>query len=182
MRTEVRLAGFGGQGIVLSGVILGRAASLYDKKHAIQTQSYGPEARGGASKSEVIISDEEIYYPKVRKLDIFMVMSPEALQRYVGDLKDSGIIVFDSSIIKNIPKGYKSYSIPATKIAKDELGKTIVANIVMLGTLAALTAVVSRDAIKKAVLESVPKGTEKLNTKALEKGFAIAEELLEKEK
>jgi 2-oxoglutarate ferredoxin oxidoreductase subunit gamma len=178
MKIEVRLAGFGGQGIILSGVILGRAAAIHDGRYAIQTQSYGPEARGGASKSEVIISDEEIHYPKVKNPDVFMVMSPEAFEKYVPDLAEDGTIIYDSSLIKEMPERYKkAYPVPATLMAKEELGKVIVANIIMLGAVSAITGCVSREAIKKAVLESVPKGTEELNTKALEMGFEAGEKL-----
>lgn len=178
MKTEVRLGGFGGQGIITSGLILGRAASLYDNKKAIQSQSYGPEARGGASKAEVIISDEDIHYPKVKKADIFMVMSPEAFEKYVVDLKEGGTIIYDSSLIKDMPDKYKkAYPLPATQIAKDDLGNTIVANIIMLGATAALTGCVSREAIKEAVMKSVPPHTKELNKKALETGFEMADAL-----
>jgi 2-oxoglutarate ferredoxin oxidoreductase subunit gamma len=178
MKIEVRLSGFGGQGIILSGVILGRAAAIHDGRHAIQTQSYGPEARGGASKSEVVISDEEIHYPKVKNPDVFMVMSPEAFEKYVPDLKEDGTIIYDSSLIKEIPDKYKkAYPVPATQMAKDDLGKVIVANIIMLGAVSAITGAVSREAIKKAVLDSVPKGTEELNTRALEMGFQAGDKL-----
>ncbi len=179
MRKEIRFGGFGGQGIVTAGIILARAAALHDNLNALQTQSYGPEARGGASKSEVIISDSEIYYPKVQKPDIFVCMSQQALDKYLKDLR--GVLIYDGSLIKKVPEGVKAYSIPATMLAKRELGKTIVANIIMLGALAEITEVVSRDALKKAVLESVPKGTEELNIKALEIGFEEGRKALEGE-
>jgi 2-oxoglutarate ferredoxin oxidoreductase subunit gamma len=178
MRVEVRFSGFGGQGIVTAGIILARAASIHDGKNAVQTQSYGPEARGGASRSEVIISDEEILYPKVLNPDIFVVMSGQAMQKYIGDLKKDGTVIYDSSLIKTPPERGKAFAVPATLLAKRELGKTIVANIIMLGALTSITGIVSREAIEKAVLESVPKGTEELNKKALHMGFEQGDGLL----
>ncbi|WP_456474437.1 2-oxoacid:acceptor oxidoreductase family protein, partial [Candidatus Pyrohabitans sp.] len=156
MRVEVRFSGFGGQGIVTAGIILARAASIHDGMQAVQTQSYGPEARGGASKSEVIISDQEILYPKVLRPDIFVVMSGQAMQKYIGELKKDGVIIYDSSLIKTPPEKGRAYAVPATLLAKRELGKTIVANIILLGALTSITQVVSREAMEKAVLESVP--------------------------
>ncbi len=173
MRREIRFSGFGGQGIVTAGIILARAAALYDDLNAVQTQSYGPEARGGASRSEVIISDSEIHYPKVLKPDIFVCMSIQALEKYIGDLR--GILIYDSSLIKKVPEGMEAYPVPATLLAKREIGRTIVANIIMLGALQAITQVVSREALKKAVLDSVPKGTEDMNLKALEIGIREGE-------
>jgi 2-oxoglutarate ferredoxin oxidoreductase subunit gamma len=178
MRVEVRFSGFGGQGIVTAGIILARAASIHDGKNAVQTQSYGPEARGGASRSEVIISDEEILYPKVLNPDIFVVMSGQAMQKYIRDLKKDGTVIYDSSLIKTPPERGKAFAVPATLLAKRELGKTIVANIIMLGALTSITGIVSREAIEKAVLESVPKGTEELNKKALHMGFEQGDGLL----
>ncbi len=183
MRYEIRFAGFGGQGIVTMGIILGRAAAIYEGLNAVQTQSYGPEARGGASRSEVIISDSPIYYPKVRKPDIFVCMSVEAFKRYIKDLKEKGILIYDSSIIKDdIVKEilsydkYKVYKVPATKMAFDTFGKTIVANIIMLGALIKITGIVSYESLKKSVLDVVPKGTEEMNLKALEIGYEYDED------
>ncbi|WP_457555696.1 2-oxoacid:ferredoxin oxidoreductase subunit gamma [Candidatus Pyrohabitans sp.] len=178
MRVEVRFSGFGGQGIVTAGIILARAASIHDGKQAVQTQSYGPEARGGASRSEVVISDEEILYPKVLRPDIFVVMSGEAMQKYLRDLKKGGVVIYDSSLIKTPPAKGSAYPVPATLLAKREVGKPIVANIILLGALTAITGVVSREAMEKAVLESVPKGTEEMNRKALHIGFAEGEKLV----
>lgn len=169
MRREVRFGGFGGQGIVTVGIILGRAASLHDDLDAVQTQSYGPEARGGASRSEVVISNSKIRYPKLQQPEVFVCMSQQALDKYIGDLQ--GFLIYDSSLVKKLPEGIRAYGLPATMLAKNKLGKTIVANIIMLGALVEISKVVSREAIKKAVLESVPKGTEELNTRALEIGF-----------
>jgi len=179
MKKEIRIAGFGGQGVVLSGVILGRAAVLYDRKKAVQTQSYGAEARGGAARSEVIISDESIDYPKVINPDILVAMSQRALDRYVKDLKSKGILIVDSDLVENLPedKDFSLYRISASQIASTEFGRTIVANMIMLGFLVSLTGVVSLEALKKSVKESVPKGTEDINLRALEKGEEIAKQM-----
>ncbi len=180
MKIEIRLAGFGGQGIITAGLILGRAAILAGL-NAVQTQSYGPEARGGASRSEVIISDKEIYYPKVREPDILLVMSNPAFERYIGDLKEDGILIYDSSIIKNVNIKQKSYGIPATKMAVEKLGNRIVANIIMLAFLVEISKVFPRDHLIKAVLQSVPKGTEDINKKALNIGFEYVKKLKSEE-
>jgi len=174
---EIRLAGEGGQGLILGSVILAEAAAVYDGKNAVQTQSYGPESRGGASKAEVIISDEVIDYPKAQSPDIVLVMSQEAADKYAGGLKAGAILVVDSTMIAGIPAtGARTIKVPITEVARDQVGRDIVANIVGLGVLAGLTGVVSRDALTKAVLARVPKGTEQLNSKALEAGFALARE------
>ncbi len=178
MKIEIRLAGFGGQGIITAGLILGRAAILAGL-NAVQTQSYGPEARGGASRSEVIISDEKIYYPKVREPDILLVMSNPAFERYIGDLKKDGILIYDSSIIKRINVEQRSYGIPATKLAAEKLGNRIVANIIMLASLVEISDIIKREYLVKAVLQSVPKGTEELNKKALDIGFEFAKKVIE---
>lgn len=174
-RTEVVFTGFGGQGIVLSGVILARAA-LYDKKGVVQTQSYGPEARGGACRAEVIISDDVVYYPFVEEADILVAMSQEALDKYINSIRKGGQLIVDSTTITQIPQkaGVKLNKVAATDIASEKLGKIIVANIVMLGALTNLTGIVSREAMEKAVKESIPRGTEEINLKALEAGYSYS--------
>ena len=174
-RYEVRLSGEGGQGIVLAGVILAEAATIYDGKNATQTQVYGPESRGGASKAEVIISDEEIDYPKAMAVDLLLALTQAAADKYGHDLKPSGILVVDSGKVVNVPSGnFAVYRLPIIETAKDTVGKAIVANIVSLGVIAGLSKVVSREAIEQAVLARVPKGTEELNRRALEAGFTLA--------
>jgi 2-oxoglutarate ferredoxin oxidoreductase subunit gamma len=173
MRHEVRFSGFGGQGIILSAVILGRAAVIYDTKFAVQTQVYGPEARGGASMSAVIIDDEPILYPKVTNPGIFVIMSQEGFEKYGANAPESAVMVLDSSLVQSRPK-CTCYEIPATREAKETLGRDIVANIVMLGALVATTHIVTETALEKAILDSVPKGTEALNTRAMKKGIALA--------
>jgi 2-oxoglutarate ferredoxin oxidoreductase subunit gamma len=174
-RYEIRLSGEGGQGIVLAGVILAEAAAIYDDKNATQTQVYGPESRGGASKAEVIISDEEIDYPKAMAVDLLLALTQAAADKYGHDLKPSGILVVDSTKVARVPTGeFAVHRLPIIDTAKDTVGKAMVANIVSLGVIAGLSKVVSREAIERAVLARVPKGTEELNRRALGVGFALA--------
>ena len=173
MRHEVRFSGFGGQGIILSAVILGRAAVMYDNKFAVQTQVYGPEARGGASMSALIIDDTPILYPKVADPDIYVIMSQEGFEKYGAHARNDAVMLVDSTLVYSRP-GCRYIEIPATREAKETLGRDIVANIVMLGALAASTHVVSEAALEKAILDSVPKGTEGLNLKAMKKGIELA--------
>jgi 2-oxoglutarate ferredoxin oxidoreductase subunit gamma len=180
LRKNIRIAGFGGQGIILAGIVIGKAASLYDNIFAVQTQSYGPEARGGASKTEVVISDSEIDYPKVQKPDIFIAMSNEALMAYLNDLKEGGILIVDPDMIKEediLPFIQKHninyYKAPVTRTATEKIGLNIVANIVMVGAITKITKVVSEEAARKAVAASVPPGTEEKNIAAFEAGMEL---------
>jgi len=175
-KKEIRLSGSGGQGLVLAGIILAEAAVLYDGKNAVQTQSYGPEARGGASKSEVIISEEDIDYPKPENLDILLCLTQESYDEYHHDLKRGGVLIVDQDLVPDIfLRQHRTYRIPFTSIASDQVGKKFVANIVALGAIVAVTEVVSREAIVKAVMARVPKGTEQLNQRALDAGFDAAD-------
>jgi 2-oxoglutarate ferredoxin oxidoreductase subunit gamma len=173
-RTEIRLAGEGGQGMILAGIILAEAAAIYDNKNAIQTQSYGPEARGGASKSEVIISRGEIDYPEVINADVLVALSQEACDKYSSDLKKDGLLIVDTENVGRVPVS-KAIKSPITHIAEETTGKAITANVVALGLLVGLTGVVSRQALEKAVTARAPKGTEELNRAALAAGLAEAE-------
>jgi len=179
-RFEIRIAGLGGQGIVLAGIIIGTAASIYGDKNATQAQSYGPEARGGACKTEIVIGDEEIDYPKVEQPDIVAVMSQEAYNTYVGEIKENGTLLYDSDmILETRPmKNVRIYKVPATRIA-EQLGKKIVANMVMIGAIIAITEIVDKQSIEKAIASNVPRGTEKLNIEAFERGYEYARRLLE---
>jgi len=184
MRTELRIAGFGGQGIIRMGVILATAITIYEAKpkNATLTMSYGPESRGGACKSEVVVSDEEIDYPKVVEPDILVVMFQEAYNTYVNTVKKGGILLLDPDMAplrESKSVNVRVFMIPATKIA-EQLGKTIVANVVMLGALVAITNLVSLEAFRKSLLSNIPKGTEKLNLAALEKGYEYGKKLLER--
>jgi 2-oxoglutarate ferredoxin oxidoreductase subunit gamma len=172
-RLEIRLAGSGGQGLILAGVILAEAAGIHEGKFVAQTQSYGPEARGGASKSEVVISDAEIDYPKAVKPDILLCMSQQACETYIFDLKPGGALIVDESLVHHLPTT-RAVAIPFTRIARQEVGREMLANIVALGALAVLTGVVSRKSLKAAVLARVPRGTEEMNKKALAAGVAAA--------
>ncbi|NLA39022.1 MAG: 2-oxoacid:ferredoxin oxidoreductase subunit gamma [Methanomicrobiales archaeon] len=174
MRHEVRFSGYGGQGIILSAVILGRAAALYAGKYAVQTQVYGPEARGGASMGQVVIDDVPILYPEVTDPDIYIIMSQQGFEKYGVTAREDAVMVLDRDLVSSRP-GCRYHEIPATTEAKENLGREIVANIVMMGALVAVTGIVSREAIERAVLDSVPKGTESLNTRALKRGFELGE-------
>lgn len=170
---QISLSGTGGQGLILAGIILAEAAIL-DGKEAVQTQSYGPEARGGASKAEVIISNEAIDYPKVLTADILLVMSQEACNKYHGLVGSHGKMIVDTSLVWEIPEiAAKVIPLDITRAAKEELGKVMTANIIAMGALVGLTQVVSPEALKAAVLARVPKGTEKLNQQALDLGFSM---------
>jgi len=170
-RTEVRLTGFGGQGVVLAGIILARAA-MYDDREVAQNQSFGPEARGGACQAGVVIGDKSMLYPYVDEPDILVAMSQEALDKHIGSLKEGGTLILDSDMITRMPKksGIKISKVAATSTATEKLGKGILANIIMLGAFSSLTGIVSKKAMNRAVKESVPKGTEELNLKALDEG------------
>lgn len=172
---EVRISGSGGQGVVLAGVILGRAV-IYDGKHAVQTQSYGAEARGSAAKSEVIISDQKISFPKVRRCDILVVMSQSALDKHLGDLKANGTLLLDEDVLKKTPKIKANiFRIPATKIAQTELKSRIYANVVMLGALTKITGVVSKGSMEKAIADSVSAETKEYNLRGFKKGYQFHE-------
>ena len=178
-RYEVRLSGSGGQGLILAGKILAEAVAIYEGRNAVQTQSYGPEARGGASKAEVVISDGEIDYPKAMSLDVLLSLTQESCTKYSGDLKSGGTLIVDSELVPYPPKGeWKVYAAPITDIATTKVGKVVVTNIVALGLLARITEIVSMDAMKKAILARVPKGTEEVNMKAFDEGWKAAEDLL----
>ncbi len=174
-RYEVRLAGEGGQGLILAGVILAEAAAVYDELNATQTQSYGPEARGGASKSEVVISGSEIDYPKVIEADCLLAMSQEACDKYVGNLKRDGVLITDSVHVTRLPLGRPAIQAPITQLAEEATGRRITANVAALGVLVGVTQVVSRQAIEAAVRARAPKGTEEVNLKALTSGLDWAE-------
>lgn len=170
---EIRLTGAGGQGLILAGIILAEAA-LLDGKNVVQSQSYGPEARGGASKSEVIISEKSINYPKVDKCDIMLSLTQKGCDKYIDGLKPGGILVIDSSMdFTPETKDVKVVKVPILDTASHKIGKSMVANIVALGSLYELTKVVSKESLIKAVSARVPRGTEELNKIALEEGFNL---------
>ncbi len=172
---EIRLAGEGGQGLILAGIILAEAA-VHDGMNAVQTQSYGPESRGGASKAEVIISDGDIDYPKVNNPDVLLVMSQMAHDKYVPDLKKGGTLIVDTSnVTPRAPEEIRVLTLPITDIAMKVAGRSISANIVALGALVKATGVVSEDGVQQAVVNRVPKGTVDVNLKALKAGMEVVE-------
>jgi 2-oxoglutarate ferredoxin oxidoreductase subunit gamma len=171
MKIEIRISGLGGQGIVLAGQILGKAAA-YDGKNVVQTQSYGSEARGSAAKSEIVISDTQIGYPMVRKCDILVSLSQEAVDKNIKDLKEEGTLLVDGSIVKNIPDTkVKVFKILATKIAESCCGEKLYANIIMLGALTRITQIVSAEAMETAIVDLVPKRAADTNIQAFRKGL-----------
>ena len=188
---SIRFAGFGGQGIVFASIILARAASIYESKSvsqrdsklekkrdnvfAIQTQTYGAEARGGASRAEVMISDNDITFPHVSAPDILVLMSEPAFERYADNVLITTITILDPITVQSRPKN-KYYEVPATKIA-EELGNRIVSNVAMLGALCAITDVVSKESLKKALIDKIPPGTKKINLDAFKKGYKVGKEL-----
>jgi 2-oxoglutarate ferredoxin oxidoreductase subunit gamma len=177
-RYEMRLSGEGGQGLVLAGKILAEAAAIYEGINATQSQSYGPEARGGASRSEVILSDEDIDFPKAVQLDLLLALTQEACDRYFSDLKPTGILVADTEGVLQAPEGpFRVCSVPVIKTAREELGREIVANIIALGIITRIASVVSEESVREAIVSRVPKGTEEINLKAFERGVAMADEL-----
>ena len=178
-RYEIRFSGAGGQGLITAGIILAEAASIVEGKYAVQSQSYGPEARGGASKSEVIISDEPIDYPKATVVDACLAMTQEAADKYANGIKEGGVLLLDSDFVKDEPKGnFKIYKFPITRTAKEEVGREIVANVVALGAMIALTDVVARESGEKAVLSKVPEAFLDLNKKAYSMGYDKVKDLL----
>lgn len=175
MHKEIRLSGTGGQGLILAGIILAEAA-VRDGHEVIETQSYGPEARGGASRAEVIIADEAIDYPKVGVADVVLVMSQEACDRYASQVKPGGLVVVDETNVKSVPDmaGARVVRLPITDIARHEVGRQVTANMVALGALVGIASLATPEAAERAVRERVPKGTEELNLKAFRFGMERA--------
>jgi 2-oxoglutarate ferredoxin oxidoreductase subunit gamma len=170
--TEIRLAGFGGQGVILSAIVLGKAASIFQSAYATMTQNFGPEARGGACSAQLVVSDTPVLYPYVTKPDILVAMSQEAFNRFAPELKTRGTLIIEQDLVRvtNLPEEIKVYSIPATRIA-EELGKRMVLNSVMVGFFTAVTNLLEADAVRKAVADSVPSSFRDLNLKAFDRGF-----------
>jgi 2-oxoglutarate ferredoxin oxidoreductase subunit gamma len=174
-RTEIRLSGSGGQGLITAGIILARAAVL-DKLKVTQTQSYGPESRGGSSRADVIISNEEFYYPEAVNFDVLLTLTQEACDKYAGNLKDSGILIADTTNVKNIIfLNSKVYELPFTEIAMNKLGTVLPTNILSLAFLVKITGIVSEASLKKAVINSVKPQFKDLNMKAIKIGFKLAD-------
>jgi 2-oxoglutarate ferredoxin oxidoreductase subunit gamma len=178
-RYELRFSGAGGQGLITAGIILAEAASIIEGKNAVQSQSYGPEARGGASKSEVIISDVPIDYPKATIVDACLAMTQEAADKYANGIKEGGILLLDEDFVHRAPQGdFTVYRLPITRMAKEDIGREIVANVVALGAVIGLTGVVSKEAGEQAVLRKVPEAFKDLNKKAYNLGYTKGKELV----
>ncbi len=175
-RIEIRICGLGGQGVVLAGEILGRAA-VYDGNYVVQTQSYGAEARGSAAKGEVIISDEKIGFPMVRKCDVLVAMSQSTLNQYLKDLKENKILLVDEDMVKEVPSvKARVFRIPATKVAETKLKSRIYANVVMLGALTKITGIVSKRSVEKAIIDSVSEEMRENNLRGFKMGFGLLNE------
>jgi 2-oxoglutarate ferredoxin oxidoreductase subunit gamma len=177
MRTEIKLGGFGGQGIILGGYIVGKAASLFSDKHASMIQSYGPEARGGACSSEVVVEDQQVSYPAVVKPDVLVLMSQEAYEKFKPMIDAGTQVLIDEDLVE-LDEGQigRIVAIPSLKFA-EELGRKIVANIIMLGFFTSVTELFTKEAMKEAVLTTVPEHTKELNEKAFERGYEYGLEL-----
>ncbi len=170
-RHEIRLCGFGGQGIMLAGYIIGQAASIFEHKHTTHIRDYGPEARGGTCRSDVVISDERVLYPYINAPSILVAMSQQAYDKYCPENPQNTLVIIEEDLVKpREMKGTRLLAVPPRRIAA-ELGRVAVANVVMLGLLTAATNVVSAEAMKKSILTAVPKNTEELNLKAFERGY-----------
>ncbi len=177
-RVEVRVTGFGGQGVVLAGHIIGRACAIHAGKNATMIQSFGPEARGSACSATLAISDGEVLYPYIGRPDILVAMSSEGFEKYRDELKDDGILVYEQDLVHPVVKeGQRAYGAPSTRIA-ESLGRAIVQNIVMVGFFGATTGLVPVEALREAVEHSVPAGTEKLNLAAFDRGFEYHKNVL----
>jgi 2-oxoglutarate ferredoxin oxidoreductase subunit gamma len=178
---ELRISGFGGQGVIRCGYIIGKTAALYDGKHATLTQSFGPEARGSACSAQIIVDDKPIRYPYLTTPDTVVAMSQEAYEKFGSDITDDGVLLIDEDLVKPSETGgaRKLYAVPATRIA-EQLGNRIVANIVMLGFFTAMTGIISSKAVREALPSSVPERFVDLNVKAFEEGFQYGQGLLGK--
>jgi len=172
--TEVRISGYGGQGVILSAMVIGKAAALYENKFSTLAQAFGPEARGSSCSAQVIIGDEQILYPYLVNSDILVSMSQEAFRIFSKELKSQGMVVYESELVKpeGLSKEVKCFGIPSTRIAEEELGKNIFSNIVMVGFFTAVTGLIKEDSAKKAISSLVPEHTIEKNLKAFELGFA----------
>lgn len=179
-RFEIRVAGSGGQGVILAAVIIGTAAALEEEGlSAVQTQAYGPEARGGASKAEVVLSRGDIDYPKATTPDLMCVLTQKACDGYARDMKPGGLMIVDDHMVRDVPDvGAKVVRVPIVRTARDELKRELVTNMVALGTIAVALeqkGLMSRESIKRTILSSVPKGTEELNERAFDRGASLME-------
>ncbi|NWF56537.1 MAG: 2-oxoacid:acceptor oxidoreductase family protein [Syntrophaceae bacterium] len=171
-RTEILIGGVGGQGVILAGILLGSAATVFDNKKAVQTQAYSSEQRGGMARAEVILSDEPVTDPQVRRPDILIALAQDAINRHLKKIKPGGLLVMDSDLVQEVEKGdFEILSIPASSIADKEMGSVVVANLVLLGGLLKKTAVLSIGAMEKAIEANVPAKAKEMNLKAFRRGL-----------
>ena len=177
--TEIRVAGFGGQGVILSATVIGKAASIFEGGYATMTQNFGPEARGGAASAQVILSDQPILYPYVAQPDIVVAMSQEAYARFAPELKPEGTLIIEQDLVRvsGPSRGRKLCGVPATRLA-EELGRKMVLNVVMVGFFGAVTGLLDPESLRKAVADSVPPATQNLNLQAFDKGYGYGTTLL----
>jgi 2-oxoglutarate ferredoxin oxidoreductase subunit gamma len=170
--TEIRIAGFGGQGVILSAIVIGKAGCIYEGGFSTMTQSFGPEARGGACSAQVILSDSPVLYPYVTRPDVLVVMSHEAYSIFAPQVRENGTLIIEQDLVRvdTIPTGVRVFSCPATRLA-EELGKKMVLNIVMVGFFGAVTGLLQPDSLRNAIADSVPEAYRDLNRKAFDKGY-----------
>jgi 2-oxoglutarate ferredoxin oxidoreductase subunit gamma len=181
MLSEIRIAGYGGQGVILAASVIGKAAAIFEGGYACMTQAFGPEARGGSSSAQVILSSDPILYPYVTQPDILVVMSQEAYTRFTPQLKPGGILITEQELVQvdRVPDNIRMFGVPATRLA-EELGRKVVLNIVMVGFFAAVTKLLDPESVRKAVEDSVPPAMVKLNLQAFDKGFEYGTALVER--
>lgn len=179
--TEIRFAGFGGQGVILMATVIGKAACIYESGYATMTQAFGPEARGGAASAQVVLSDQPVLYPYVTEANILVVMAQEAFTKFAPDIRSDGIMIVETDLVRvttAVKQGVRVYGVPATRLA-EQLGKKMVLNIVMTGFFTAVTGLLSAESVKSAVLDSVPPHSRELNLRAFDAGFAYGQKVLE---
>jgi 2-oxoglutarate ferredoxin oxidoreductase subunit gamma len=179
--TEIRIAGFGGQGVILAATVIGKAASIYEAGFATMTQAFGPEARGGAASAQLVLSDQPVLYPYVHAANVLVVMAQEAFTKFVPDIRSDGILIIETDLVRvtsAVTPGVRIYGVPATRLA-EQLGKKMVLNIVMTGFFTAVTGLLKPESVKAAILDSVPAHSKELNVKAFESGFDYGQKVLE---
>jgi 2-oxoglutarate ferredoxin oxidoreductase subunit gamma len=179
-RAEIKIAGFGGQGVIMAGIILGKAASIFDRFHATMIQSFGPEARGSACAAQLIVDENPIAYPYIKTASFLVAFNQDAYELFGPQLRPDGTLIYEEDMVKlhtDRPTAWRTYAIPATRIA-EEIGRSLYQNVVMLGAFAAITGWLSYESVEKAVKDSIPRGTEEVNLKALKRGYDHARALL----
>lgn len=179
-KEEIRVTGFGGQGVILTAYIIGKAATLFAKRYATMTQAFGPEARGSACSAQVLVDDQPVRYPYLTKTNVLIALSQEAYTKFAPELQPGGLLIYEEDLVKigTLPEGARSFAIPATRLAEEKIGKSLFTNIVVIGFFAAVTDMLEPQALRDAVEASVPKGTEAMNLKAYDAGYEYGTELV----